>query len=177
MDTPQSHLLYCDIPLIVSALCYSQPVSFRDSLLRCHLRLEAAKPLPKSYPTAILSLGDHIRRHRLDLGLLQREVAECIGVTPDTITNWELARTEPGIRCYPAIIEFLGYVPFSPGESFPERLKAYRMLKGSSQRQLAQELGVDPTSVMKWESGKSLPRQKRLEQVLGCVNSGLAACR
>ena len=97
-------------------------------MLSCHLTLEAEKPLHKSYPTALLTLGDHIRKHRLDLGLLQREVAERIGVTADTITNWELARTEPGIRCLVAIIDFLGYVPFSRGETFPEKLNAYRMM-------------------------------------------------
>jgi len=43
------------------------------------------------------------------------------------------------------------------GETFPEKLKAYRMVKGLTQRQLAQELGVDPTTVRKWESGASKP--------------------
>ena len=140
-------------------------------MLSCHLTLEADKPLPKSYPTAILTLGDHIRKRRLDLGLLQREVAERIGVTTDTITNWELARTEPGIRSLVAIIDFLGYVPFSPGESYPERLKVYRMVRGLTQRQLASELGVDPTTVMKWEAGTSKPMRKTRERVLGVIDS------
>ncbi len=96
---------------------------------------------------------------------MQKEVAERIGVTTDTITNWELNRTEPEIRCYPAIIEFLEYVPFSPGESFSKRLKAYRMVKGLTQRQLARELGVDPTTVRKWEAGVSQPRQETREQL------------
>ena len=127
--------------------------------------LEAAKPLPKSYPTAILTLGDHIRKRRLDLGLLQREVAERIGVTTQTITNWELGRTEPGIRALVAIVDFLGYVPFSMGEAFPEKLKAYRMMKGLTQRQLATDLDVDPTTVGAWETGTSKPMPKTRERV------------
>ena len=101
------------------------------------------------------------------MGLFQKEAAERIGVTTDTITNWELNRTEPEIQYLPKIIAFLGYVPFSPGESFPERLKAYRMLKGLTQWQLARELDVDPTTVRKWESGKSQPRKETREQVEG----------
>ena len=68
------------------------------------------------------------------------------------------------------IIGFLGYVPFSPGESFPERLKSYRKLKGLTQRQLARELGVDPTTVMKWEVGTSQPAPGTREQVLGVID-------
>ena len=90
-------------------------------------------------------------------------------MTVDTITNWELNRSEPKIQYLPAIIDFLGYVPFSPGESFPEKLKAYRMIKGLTQRQLARELSVDPTTVMKWETGTSKPMPKTQELVLGVI--------
>jgi uncharacterized protein YegP (UPF0339 family) len=38
---------------------------------------------------------------RLDLGLLQREVAERLGADPCTITNWELKRTKPALRFLP----------------------------------------------------------------------------
>ena len=126
--------------------------------------------MPQSYPKALIALGDHIRKRRLDLGLLQKEVAERIGVTTQTITNWELARTEPGIHYLVAIVEFLGYVPFSMGDTFPEKLKAYRMVNGLTQRELAKELGVDPTTVMKWEAGSSKPMpgaRDRIEQVIG----------
>ena len=126
---------------------------------------QLAREGPEAYPKTLKTLGNHLRKRRLDLGLLQKEVAECLGVTTDTITNWELNRTEPGIHCYPAIIEFLGYVPFSMGETFPEKLKAYRMVNGLTQRQLARELGVDPTTVMKWEAGTSRPREETRERV------------
>ena len=31
----------------------------------------------------------------MDKGLLQKELAEQIGVTKDTVRNWEIGRTEP----------------------------------------------------------------------------------
>jgi transcriptional regulator with XRE-family HTH domain len=59
----------------------------------------------------LVTVGDHIRRRRLDLGLLQREVAERLGADAATITNWELNRTQPALRFLPAIVGFLGYPP------------------------------------------------------------------
>ena len=80
----------------------------------------ALKPLNPAYPAKLETVGDHLRKRRLDLGLWQKQVAEQIGVTTCTITNWELNRTEPEIRYYPPIIDFLSYVPFEVGESFPD---------------------------------------------------------
>jgi len=69
------------------------------------------------YPKKLKILGDHIRARRLDLGLLQKDVAGIIGVTTDTITNWEKGRNQPMHRRYLKINKFLGYSHF-------ERLKS-----------------------------------------------------
>lgn len=45
----------------------------------------------------------------MDLGLLQKEIGQRIGVCSLTITNWENGRTEPDSRHLPAILGFLGY--------------------------------------------------------------------
>jgi len=52
-------------------------------------------PSNKPYPKELLTYGDHIRKKRLDLNLLQSDVAKIINVTTDTIINWELHRTKP----------------------------------------------------------------------------------
>lgn len=52
---------------------------------------------------------------RLELNLLQREVAQRLGVKTDTILNWEHNRTTPTLRYLPRVIAFLGYDP-SVGE-------------------------------------------------------------
>jgi transcriptional regulator with XRE-family HTH domain len=41
------------------------------------------------------TLGERIRRRRLQLRLLQRELGERLGVTESTVSNWECGRTEP----------------------------------------------------------------------------------
>lgn len=96
----------------------------------------------------------------MDRGLFQREVAVAIGVTANTITNWEWDQTTPVIRYWPGIIEWLGFVPFKVGESLPERIRAYRKLHGLTQHKLAQRLGVDESTVQKWEAGKHRPSRK-----------------
>ncbi len=58
------------------------------------LVLSRPKELPKSYPVTLVTIGDHIRKKRIDLGLFQRQVAEIIGVCEHTIYRWENG-TEP----------------------------------------------------------------------------------
>lgn len=57
------------------------------------------------------TVGGKILSQRLKLGLLQTDVARIIGVSTDTITNWENGRGGPQFRSYPKVIEFLGYFP------------------------------------------------------------------
>ena len=83
--------------------------------------------------------------------------------------HWELNYRAPKIQYVPKIIDFLGYVPFSMGESFPEKLKAYRKLCGLTQQQLADALGVVLPTVQTWEAGihEPMPKmQERVEKIL-----------
>ncbi len=134
-----------------------------DALPFCSLALKSQKPLSAQYPKEISTLGDHIRKRRLDLGLLQRQVAEKIGVDALTLGNWERQRTKPEIRFIARIIEFLGYDPFPEPESFPEKLKTYRMKLGLSQKKLAIKLGIDPATLGGWEKGRHKPITKYLK--------------
>ena len=93
----------------------------------CHFEVRTAKPKPVRYPKELKSLGNHIRARRIDLGLLQSQVAELIGVHPMAITNWEGNASRPPVQYIPAIIRFLGYDPLtSEAAPFPERLLAAR---------------------------------------------------
>jgi transcriptional regulator with XRE-family HTH domain len=131
----------------------------------CHLRLRAKKPVNKGYPKELKTIGDHIRKRRLDLCLQQTQVALLICVDKTTIMNWEGGHRTPAIRYMPAIIRFLGYVPFSVGDSLPDRLKAYRRIRGLSRKRLARILGVDEATVSRWETGKRQPRDEHARRV------------
>lgn len=105
------------------------------------------------YPKQINSLGDHIRARRLDLKLLQKQVADQIGVHEQTVTGWERNATIPEVRYIPAIIQFLGYNPLPAASSLPERLATERKALGLSQRKMAEKLGADPGTLQGWETG------------------------
>jgi transcriptional regulator with XRE-family HTH domain len=131
----------------------------------CHFEISAARPKSSQYPKQINSLGDHIRTRRLDLKLLQKQVADQIGVHESTITLWEGNATDPEVRYMPAIIQFLGYNPLPVGNGLPELLATERKARGLSQRKMAQTLGVDPATLMGWEAGRHQPTEKSLEMI------------
>ncbi len=135
-----------------------------------HLTLTAQKPRNPAYPAQLVTLGDHIRKRRLDLGLLQRDVAVAVNATTSTATNWEKNRTTPRLHYLPKIYEFLGGNPLKGNAtSLAESTKQYRFAHGLSLRKLAKLLMVDPGTVAKWEKGRSLPggkAEQRLRDLL-----------
>jgi DNA-binding transcriptional regulator YiaG len=55
------------------------------------------------------TIGQHIKARRLTLKLYQRDVAQLLGICPETILHWEKGQTCPPVRAYPAMRAFLGY--------------------------------------------------------------------
>lgn len=100
----------------------SQSRNHTRSLPFCHLELRASKPRSCAYPVELKILGDHIRKRRLELGLLQRTIGQRIGVHCTTVWNWEKGRADPELRFLPKIIAFLGYDPQPMLAALPERL-------------------------------------------------------
>ncbi|MGD0156165.1 MAG: helix-turn-helix transcriptional regulator [Terracidiphilus sp.] len=135
----------------------------------CHSEIRSPRPKPTAYPRTINTLGDHIRTRRLDLKLMQKQVADRIGVHQLTITNWERNATVPAIRHLPAIIRFLGYDPRPSANSIPDRLAAARRALGLSQRKMAAKLGVDPATLQGWEAGRRQPTGKSLDVIAGVL--------
>jgi len=102
------------------------------------------------------TLGEHVRRRRLKMGLTQKEVATQLEVVSWTILNWEKAHTEPSIASIPVIVRFLGYDPFPQPETLPQRLLAKRREMGWSVREAAKAIGVDPCTWGNWERGQTV---------------------
>jgi transcriptional regulator with XRE-family HTH domain len=133
----------------------------------CHLKLTAAKPRDKAYPIQQKTLGDRLRTRRLDLGLLQREVAKELRCNEATITNWELNRVQPILQFLPRIVEFLGYDPWvgADFETLGQRFKQQRRRLGLSRRKLAALIGIDPSNIAGWETGKHRPNKKSIDRI------------
>ena len=132
----------------------------------CDLVLRTPKPIDRAYPTELRSIGDHVRKRRLDLGLLQREVALRIGVDKTTVHNWEVGTATPNLRAIPGVIRFLGYEPTEIGSTIGEQLRATRRRLGLSHADIARQLEVDPSTVLDWERSRHRPTDRRLKAKL-----------
>lgn len=121
------------------------------------MRLSTRKPESPACPQELKTLGDHLRKRRLELGLRQIDVAQQLGVAIQCISNWEHHRSSPKVYLIPRIVEFLGYSPFERPNNFPETLRAHRRAAGLSQERLAELTGIDESSLTKWERGETMP--------------------
>jgi transcriptional regulator with XRE-family HTH domain len=133
--------------------------------------LKAQRPLHPAYPKTLKTLGDHLRKRRLDLSLLQRDVARKIGVDKTTIHNWETNQKNPSLHFIPRIIKFIGYFPFEPSADQGQAIRTYRKAIGITRKIMAKELRIDPSTLGKWEKGKGRPSNKLLEKVYALFTS------
>lgn len=133
------------------------------------------KPHSQDYPKEPNTIGEHIRRRQMDLGLTQGEAARRIGVSKDCLCYWENGRNEPRIYQYPAIISFLGYYPLThETETFGGKIRRYRYEEGLNNEKLAKQFGVDAGTVSSWERNERLPLKQSLKCVLSVINKNAA---
>ncbi len=114
-------------------------------------------PTPIRIPVKPETVGDHLRIKRLGLKLFQKDVAQRLGVDTTSVHNWEVNAGQPALKYLPAIIEFLGYNPLPPANNLVERLVRGRTSMGLSQKEAASRMGVDPSTLAKWERGEREP--------------------
>ena len=58
-----------------------------------------------------ITIGEHLKRRRLQLHILQIEAAKQLGVHLGSIQNWEQGLFQPAEASIPRIIAWLGYDP------------------------------------------------------------------
>ena len=113
-----------------------------------------------------------MRRHRLALKMLQREVAKQIGVETTSVFNWEANTATPEIRYMPAIIRFLGYNPLPAADGWGRQLVRQRTSLGLSQKESAGRIGIDPGTLARWERGEREPTGSFLGRVKRFLQDG-----
>ena len=121
----------------------------------CDFTLSARKPLDPAYPKELKTLGDHLRKRRVDLGLHQRDVGQRLGIDVQSVRNWEGHRSNPKTYLIPRIYDFLGYAPLEPTGSLAEMLRTYRRAAGLSKKRLAKLARIDETTLGLWERGEA----------------------
>lgn len=118
------------------------------------------------YPVQLVTIGDRIRKKRMDMRLLQRGVAEMIGVSVVVVVEmWELRGHQPHPHSWPGVISFLGYDPYPQSTSTAEKVKAIRRRLGLTRRELAKQLHADPGAISRWEAGGEIHKIKHRKAI------------
>ncbi len=89
--------------------------------------------------------------------MIQRRVAEQIGIKVNTLAEWEKDRAEPEVRYWPRILSFLGYDPSSGGETLADRLRRKRRELGLPRKRAAALLSIDEGTLKRYEEGQATP--------------------
>ena len=107
----------------------------------------------KDYSEDPKTLGEHLKKCRRKLGLLQREAAERMGILTETYLNWEKGHTEPVASQFRPVVAFLGYDPTPGPKTLAERLEAKRRATGMTFEQVAARLDWDPGTLTRYLNG------------------------
>jgi transcriptional regulator with XRE-family HTH domain len=131
------------------------------------LVLQARKPIHREeYPDICRTWGEWIKTRRIDLKLSKAELSLKLNVSDITIYLWEKNKVQPSLAQIPKIISFLGRDPFEKNaEDLAEKIKEYRRIHGLSQKKLAEQTGVDQSTLQGWERGEHQPTGTRLEKM------------
>jgi transcriptional regulator with XRE-family HTH domain len=145
----------------------------RVALPSCDLTLKAKKPASREKcPDFLRTWRDYIKTRRLDLKLTKRQLSLKLNVSDVTIYLWEKNRVKPSLAQIPKIIQFLGCDPFEKKtENLGERIREYRRVHGLTQKKLAEQLGVDQTTLAGWERRERRPTKRLSEKIIAIVKS------
>jgi len=129
------------------------------------IEIPSKKQLSEELVKEPVTLGDHLRRRRLKLGLYQKDVAIQIGVTASTIWNWENGWSSIALGCMSKAIAFLGHNPISCPEDLIVSLACYKQVNGLPLEELGAEMSRDPEQLPDWLSGRHQPNRKNREAI------------
>jgi DNA-binding XRE family transcriptional regulator len=127
-------------------------------------------PFYRSWRGELRTIGDHLKKRRIEFGLLQKEVADQLKVSEDTVTYWENNRVQPMIHHMPVIIQFLGYNPFViERKTLGGKIKYYRYVNGLSHKALGKLLFVNASTIGSWEINEFAPQPKTHKKLLTLI--------
>lgn len=115
-----------------------------------------------------------VRKRRLDLKLRQAEVAKVVGSSEQTVMNWEKGHAAPRVGRVAGVVRFLGFNPFPCGATVAQRSVNHRMARGITQKEFARQIGVDPSTLAKWERGERGPHGRLARWLEAVLHSDTA---
>ena len=155
-------------------------------------RKDIAPVWTRSFPISKepTTLGEHLKKKRLGVGIRQSEAALRLGVSNRTLSLWETDRVYPAWAFQPRLIAYLGYDPFnnptlgSPkgnetsciaflSQSGPlslgHQIIKRRMEMRKNRKQCAQEMGISVKTLQAWETNRYQPSSTLLKRLVKCL--------
>lgn len=136
------------------------------------LSLTAKKPKHSKYPKKILTVGDEVRKMRMDRGLTQQQVAKQLSVNKNFIYELELNKRKPSIYTLHKVHLFLGYIPKVlkiNNATLQEKLFVYRIKNNLTYIKLAKQIGLDKSTLARFENAK-IVKQETYERISNYIN-------
>ncbi|MGB9791757.1 MAG: recombinase family protein [Thermacetogeniaceae bacterium] len=122
--------------------------------------------------------GGRIRLLRLTRGLTIEKLAEMTGLSSNTISKIEKGAHTPTITHLRAIAEalnssvaYLGCFENLPESTWAEKVKKLRMMKGLTQQEFADMLGINVKTLRNWERGIKQPSVEYFRKVKAMMDS------
>jgi len=76
-----------------------------------------------------------------------------------SVVNWEKGHPSPRVNHMAGVVKFLGFNPFQNGDTLAQRLINRRKALGITQKEFARQIGVDPSTLARWERGERDQRE------------------
>ena len=130
---------------------------------------------------ALRAFGMRLRSLRRNVGYTQEVVAEIMGISTQTVRNWEAGRTEPSEENKIKLAEQYGVardaflelnempaddpnlmLRYEPSAVSPSRLLDARLEAGLTQAEVARRTGMNRNTVGRYENGRMLPSRYTL---------------
>ncbi len=128
------------------------------------------------YPLILNTLGDYLRKERLNRDMSLISVSRLLKICPDTVRSWEENRKSPRLRASHRIIDFLGYFPPITTNRFSLRKQLYftRLIRGETQREAAKIIGIGASKFINIELGKRRPASQIKEKIQAYVTEAFS---
>ena len=109
-------------------------------------------------------IADEIRAARDAARLTRKELAAEVGVTVDTIKNWETGKTTPSAHhremCQAVLGRMQSLAIPARGPALPDESESWRLIReraGMTQQQMGYVMGVPAATIAEWERPKMFP--------------------
>ena len=123
-----------------------------------------------------MSVGQNIKKARKKAGMTQKELAQKLGLSFQSIAQWENDLRNPKVETLRKIANALECDPaeldnsLASSMSVGDNIRYWRKFAGMTQKDLAQKTGLDRETIQKYETGKLEPSKKTLRNVAAALD-------